>query len=106
VQTRGASAEVLVDDALGMLPLLSRGLDVNVPRLSRRRVEPQLIIPQVRFDSCDGFEFTREMCVFDMCSIGLYHCWVYDPRKEPDVASAMGRRHYNEVRATRSTLSA
>jgi hypothetical protein len=30
VQTQGAAAEVLVDDALGVLPRLSRGLDVNV----------------------------------------------------------------------------
>jgi hypothetical protein len=30
VRARGAAAEVLVDDALGMLPRLSRGLDVNV----------------------------------------------------------------------------
>jgi hypothetical protein len=60
---------------------------------------------QVRFDACDGFEFTQEMCVFDMCKIGLYHCWVYDAQKEPDVAAAMGRRHYNEARMVRSISS-
>ena len=58
-----------------------------------------MLLPlQVRFDACDGFEFTQEMCVFDMCNIGLYHCWVYDAQKEPEVAAAMGRRHYNEAR--------
>jgi hypothetical protein len=57
-----------------------------------------LMLMQVRFDACDGFEFTQELCVFDMCKIGLFHCWVYDPHSEPDVAAAMGRRHYNEVR--------
>jgi hypothetical protein len=31
VQSQGAAAEVLVDDALSVLPRLSRGLDVNVP---------------------------------------------------------------------------
>jgi hypothetical protein len=59
-----------------------------------------LMALQVRFDACDGFEFTQEMCVFDMCNIGLYHCWVYDAHKEPDVHAAMGRRHYNEVRCS------
>jgi len=34
VETRGAAAEVLVDDALQMLPRLTRGLDVNVPILA------------------------------------------------------------------------
>jgi hypothetical protein len=34
VQAQGAAAEVLVDDALGMLPRLSRGLDVNVLALT------------------------------------------------------------------------
>ena len=57
-----------------------------------------LMLIQVRFDACDGFEFTQELCVFDMCKIGLFHCWVYDPHSEPDVAAAMGHRHYNEVR--------
>jgi hypothetical protein len=58
-----------------------------------------LTIVQVRFDACDGFEFTQEMCVFDMCKISLYHCWVYDPQNETGVAAAMGRRHYNEARS-------
>jgi hypothetical protein len=34
VQAQGAAAEVLVDDALNMLPRLSRGLDVNVLALT------------------------------------------------------------------------
>jgi hypothetical protein len=58
----------------------------------------------VRFDACDGFEFTQELSVFDMCKIGLYHCWVYDAQSEPDVAVAVGRRHYNEVNSLRCAL--
>jgi hypothetical protein len=62
-------------------------------------MQTMLTIVQVRFDACDGFEFTQEMCVFDMCKISLYHCWVYDPQNETGVAAAMGRRHYNEARS-------
>ena len=63
-------------------------------------MQPMLMILQVRFDACDGFEFTQEMCVFDMCKISLYHCWVYHPHNETGVAAAMGRRHYNEARSS------
>lgn len=42
--------------------------------------------------------------MFDMCKIGLYHCWVYDAQSEPDVAVAVGRRHYNEVNSLRCAL--
>ena len=80
-----------------MLPRLSRGLDVNVHTFVLFCMQFMFTPSQVRFDACDGFEFTQEMSVFDMCKIGLYHCWVYDAQKEPDVAVAMGRRHYNEV---------
>ncbi len=34
IATRGAAAEVLLDDALQMLPWLTRGLDVNVLALA------------------------------------------------------------------------
>jgi hypothetical protein len=97
VQAQGAAAEVQIDDALGVLPRLSRGLDVNVTTLVPFFIDLIFTLAQVRFDSCDGFEFTQEMSVFDMCKICLYHCWVYDAEKEADVAAAMGRRHYNEV---------
>jgi hypothetical protein len=35
VQSQGAAAEVLVDDALAVLPRLSRGLDVNASARGR-----------------------------------------------------------------------
>ncbi|KAF4703499.1 Ubiquitin carboxyl-terminal hydrolase MINDY-1, partial [Perkinsus olseni] len=57
-QDRGDVAKGL-EDAVTLLPSLNKGLDVNV-----------------KFDSCDGFEFTPELGVFDLLDITLVHGWV------------------------------
>jgi hypothetical protein len=50
-----------VDDCLATLPLLHRGLDVNV-----------------HFVAPDEFESTKELAVFDLFRVNLYHAWVVD----------------------------
>ena len=56
-----ANAQALLDEALGLLPSLLEGLDVNV-----------------RFEGVDKFEFTKALSVFDMLDIRLLHGWVID----------------------------
>lgn len=51
-----------ISDALGIFESLQYGLNVNV-----------------RFNSCASFEYTREMDIFDLFSIALYHGWIIDP---------------------------
>lgn len=51
-----------VDDALGVLPRLTRGLDVNV-----------------RFNGVDQVEFTPELAPFDVLHVRVLHGWVIDP---------------------------
>lgn len=48
---------------LGVLPTLTRGMDINL-----------------RFESCDSFEYTKELCLFDIMRVPLKHGWVQDPQ--------------------------
>lgn len=52
-------------DAIEILPTLAQGLDVNV-----------------KFSGVDAFEFDRNIGVFDMMGMNLYHGWVIDPLDE------------------------
>lgn len=67
---RGASEqdeinlEQNISDALFIFESLQYGLNVNV-----------------RFTSCTSFEYTREMDIFDLFSLGLYHGWLIDPEQ-------------------------
>jgi hypothetical protein len=70
-----ANVAFLVDDALDLLPKLQSGMLVN----------PQL-------DRVDGFEYTRELAVFDLLHIRLLHGWVLDPGSRIE-----GGRSYNQV---------
>lgn len=53
-----------ISDALFIFETLQYGLNVNV-----------------RFSSCTSFEYTREMDIFDLFSIALYHGWIIDPEQ-------------------------
>eukprot|EP00038_Savillea_parva_P007634 m.171552 g.171552 ORF g.171552 m.171552 type:complete len:697 (-) comp13387_c0_seq1:340-2430(-) len=77
----GASAEYenAVQTCIEMFPDMSRGLDVNVT-----------------FGHCQGFEFTRQLQVFDTFGIKLYHGWVVDPQ-DIDSATAIGTLGYNQL---------
>ncbi|KAA6375781.1 MAG: putative ubiquitin carboxyl-terminal hydrolase MINDY-1, partial [Streblomastix strix] len=59
------SLEKNLEDALNILPLLVRGLDINL-----------------RFDGIKSFEFSAEMLIFDLCNINLYHGQVIPPSDE------------------------
>ena len=53
-----------IDDALDIFEKLKMGLDVNV-----------------KFSTCREFEYTRELDIFDLFQIGLYHGWLIDPQQ-------------------------
>ena len=68
-----------ISDAIEILPTLSRGLDVNV-----------------QFYAVDAFEFTKEIEVFELLKVPLYHGWLVDPQEEA-VANAVGKLGYNQL---------
>ena len=73
--------EQMVQSAVELFPTLQLGLDVNV-----------------RFDGCK-FEFTRQLEIFDIFGVGIYHGWVVDPQ-DAETAAAIGSTSYNQVRGT------
>mmetsp|Transcript_37345 Transcript_37345/g.48316 ORF Transcript_37345/g.48316 Transcript_37345/m.48316 type:complete len:774 (-) Transcript_37345:242-2563(-) len=55
-----------LNDAISILPILQRGLDVNI-----------------KFGgSVKGFEYTKEFTPFDMLGLDLVHGWLADPQDE------------------------
>jgi|TARA_B100000683_G_scaffold275431_1_gene326192 hypothetical protein len=76
-ETAARSAE----DATAAVRACATGMDVNV-----------------RFDSCESFEFTREMSMFDVCGLRLMHGWVLG-EEEHGVAckEAVGGDGYNRL---------
>jgi hypothetical protein len=54
--------ETSVHDCLEILPLLETGMDINI-----------------YFQGIESFEFTRNLTLFDICSVRLFHGWVVDP---------------------------
>ncbi|KAF4758708.1 Ubiquitin carboxyl-terminal hydrolase MINDY-1, partial [Perkinsus olseni] len=77
-QDRGDVAKGL-EDAVTLLPSLNKGLDVNV-----------------KFDSCDGFEFTPELRVFDLLDITLVHGWVVS-KDDMSAYPILGPLSYNQA---------
>ena len=73
-----ANYDHLVAEAISIMPQLLIGLDVNVS-----------------FNSIEGFEFTREMTVFDVLNIRLVHGWLAEPAS--DAAAILGTKTYNEL---------
>ena len=69
----------MVQSAVELFPTLQHGLDVNV-----------------RFDGCT-FEFTKQVQIFDIFGVGIYHGWVVDPQ-DAEAAAAIGPTTYNQVR--------
>lgn len=66
------------EDAISILHKLLTGLDVNI-----------------KFSGVRDFEFTGELCVFDLLGIMLYHGWVVDPTSE--VAEIIRSLSYNQL---------
>ncbi|XP_071534130.1 ubiquitin carboxyl-terminal hydrolase MINDY-2-like isoform X2 [Panulirus ornatus] len=66
------------EDAISILHKLLTGLDVNV-----------------KFSGVRDFEFTGELCVFDLLGIMLYHGWVVDPSSE--AAAIIKDMSYNQL---------
>jgi len=69
-----------VNDAIGILPKLQTGLDVNV-----------------RFTGVCDFEYTPECIIFDLLNISLYHGWLMDPQNQPEVVEAIQNLTYNQL---------
>lgn len=77
---REAARQYAVADFLDLLPKLGSGLDINV-----------------RFDSCQSFEFTRELSVFDVFPrVRLVHGWLVDPQ-DARLAVALAGLSYNQL---------
>ncbi|KAL3499432.1 hypothetical protein ACH5RR_038525 [Cinchona calisaya] len=68
-----------IADAIGLLPRLTTGIDVNI-----------------KFMRIDDFEFTRECAIFDLLDIPLKHGWIVDLR-DLDTANAIGSKSYNTL---------
>ncbi|EER14178.1 hypothetical protein, conserved [Perkinsus marinus ATCC 50983] len=68
-----------LEDAVTLLPNLNEGLDVNV-----------------KFGSCDGFEFTPELSVFDLLDITLVHGWVVS-KDDLSAYPILGPLSYNQA---------
>ncbi|KAK3892915.1 hypothetical protein Pcinc_003255 [Petrolisthes cinctipes] len=66
------------EDAISILHKLLTGLDVNV-----------------KFSGVRDFEFTGELCIFDLLGIMLYHGWVVDPSSE--AAPIITSLSYNQL---------
>ena len=66
-------------DALSFLHKLEFGLDVNV-----------------KFTSVSDFEYTRELNIFDMFHINLYHGWLVDPQ-QVEIASIVQNLSYIQL---------
>jgi hypothetical protein len=62
---QGDNIERNIDDALVIFEKLQIGLDINV-----------------KFSACRDFEYTRELDIFDLFSVNLYHGWLIDPQQE------------------------
>lgn len=68
-----------LSDAIGLLPKLTTGIDINV-----------------RFDGIRRIEYTGETAVFDLLGIDLVHGWLVDPQ-DRTTAAAVSSRSYNEL---------
>jgi hypothetical protein len=58
-----ANLQQNIADAIGQLPKLATGVDVNV-----------------RFHDIRGFEFTQDSAIFDLLDVRLLHGWLVDPQ--------------------------
>jgi len=68
-----------LSDAMGVVPKLQTGLDVNVG-----------------FTSPTDFEYTSDCLVFDLLNIRLLHGWLADP-SQPEIYEALQHLKYNQL---------
>lgn len=82
-QQRSAADEINLEqnisDALSIFESLQYGLNVNV-----------------RFSACTSFEYTRELDIFDLFSLSLYHGWLIDP-EQTEFQHYLADKSYNQV---------
>eukprot|EP00614_Pseudopedinella_elastica_P012050 CAMPEP_0172605436 /NCGR_PEP_ID=MMETSP1068-20121228/25673_1 /TAXON_ID=35684 /ORGANISM="Pseudopedinella elastica, Strain CCMP716" /LENGTH=583 /DNA_ID=CAMNT_0013407845 /DNA_START=116 /DNA_END=1867 /DNA_ORIENTATION=+ len=62
-----------LDDAISLLSVLERGLDVNVQFMNS---------PGSTAPPCTGFEYTKEFSPFDLLDMELVHGWLADPQDD------------------------
>lgn len=74
-----ANYEQNMQDAMGVMDKLQTGLDVNV-----------------KFTGVGDFEYTRELIIFDLLEISLYHGWLVDPQ-DPGAVKAINQCSYNQL---------
>ncbi len=68
-----------IEDVISILPQLQKGLDVNV-----------------KFRHTRDYEFTREIAIFDILGINLFHGWLCNS-DEKKLAGVIGSKSYNEL---------
>lgn len=68
-----------ISDALHIFGRLQYGLDVNV-----------------KFSDCNAFEYTRELDIFDLFLINLYHGWLIDP-EQTEFHRLLAAKSYNQL---------
>jgi hypothetical protein len=83
-QTQSSAAqdpnlEQIVLDVVGVIPRLRTGIDVNI-----------------RFRSCDSFEYTVELAAFDAFRVRLLHGWIIDPNDD-SLVSTIDNLSYNQL---------
>ncbi|GJQ10205.1 hypothetical protein GpartN1_g1996.t1 [Galdieria partita] len=74
-----ANLEQIVLDVVGVIPRLRTGIDVNV-----------------RFHSCESFEYTIELSAFDAFRVRLLHGWIIDPKNDL-LVSTIDNLSYNQL---------
>jgi hypothetical protein len=75
----GDLSEKNIEDSLASFDRLQYGLDVNV-----------------KFSDTKSFEYTRELDIFDLFHIGLYHGWLIDPQ-ENELYENFSKKSYNQL---------
>jgi hypothetical protein len=75
----GDSSEKNIEDSLTAFDRLQYGLDVNV-----------------KFSDTKSFEYTRELDIFDLFHINLYHGWLMDPQ-ENELYENFSTKSYNQL---------
>jgi ubiquitin carboxyl-terminal hydrolase MINDY-1/2 len=74
-----ADLQESLSSCLEILPRLNIGLDVNC-----------------KFGGTGDFEFTRELAVFDLLDIGLYHGWIVG-KEDAAAHGLIGQLSYNQI---------
>jgi hypothetical protein len=78
-QSKKELYEYNLQEAIDLLPKIQTGLDVNV-----------------RFTGISNFEYTKDLVIFDLLEIPLYHGWLYDPSNNEN-ANVIGSLSYNQL---------